>query len=193
MIVGYHLSALDVYPDWGKPTVCSTSQYRSSFSVVAAFFSLGNKRSSRVFVCCQTSGEPRCRIRTAVKSRCCIQCDVLRIALPLSVDMCNSLQTQSVVEPVKGPVGTSEGGRAISPDTSCATTSCAKSSLLNNLNIVLFLPLLHLLLLAFILLHQTLHHLLQPIRIRLQRREDFTHRPLDQYTVDHAKTFALAG
>ena len=55
-----------------------------------------------------------------------------------------------------------------------------------------YLPLLHLILLRLVLLHQILKHFAQAFRVRLQRWNHIFDRPLDENTVNHTETFAVA-
>lgn len=54
-----------------------------------------------------------------------------------------------------------------------------------------YLPGIQLGLLRLVLLQHFLQNLLQPVRVRLQRREHVLDSPLDQNSVDHAETLAV--
>lgn len=56
---------------------------------------------------------------------------------------------------------------------------------------MLLLPSIQLALLALILLDKLLEHLLQSIRVDLQRRQYILNRPLHQHAVDQAEAFSL--
>jgi hypothetical protein len=64
-------------------------------------------------------------------------------------------------------------------------------SVLNDLDVVLLLPLVHLILLALVLFDQFIENLLQSIRIGLERRENVLDCPLNQDTVDQSKAFSI--
>lgn len=56
-----------------------------------------------------------------------------------------------------------------------------------------YLPLLHILLFAVVLLHQVLQDLLEAIRVCLQGRDHILHRPLNQNSIYHPEAFSVAG
>lgn len=56
-----------------------------------------------------------------------------------------------------------------------------------------YLPLLHLLLFAVVLLHQIFQDLLEAIGVCLQRRDYILHRPLNQNSIYHPEAFSVAG
>lgn len=72
-----------------------------------------------------------------------------------------------------------------------ASGSKCGSLVLHNLNVVLLLPLLHLLLLSLILLDKVFQHLSKTLGVRLENWLDVCDCALDEDTVDHAEAFAV--
>ena len=70
-----------------------------------------------------------------------------------------------------------------------SNTSCL---LLNNLDVVLLLPLLHLLLLLVILLDEVSKHFLQALAVGLQGWDDICDSALDQDAIDETEALAIA-
>ena len=63
--------------------------------------------------------------------------------------------------------------------------------MLNDLDVILLLPLLHVVLLSSILLDEVFEHFLQSVRICLQCRQDVADRSLNEHAIDRAKALAL--
>lgn len=54
-----------------------------------------------------------------------------------------------------------------------------------------YLPTIHFILLALVLLHQLVKYLLEAIRIGLDRWDNVLHRSLDQHAVNQPEAFAI--
>lgn len=70
-------------------------------------------------------------------------------------------------------------------------SSVVTPSLLDDLDIVLPLPTLHLILSELILLQQIIQHLLQPLAVRLQRRHHILDRSFNQDSIDHPEALSI--
>jgi hypothetical protein len=64
-------------------------------------------------------------------------------------------------------------------------------SILDNLNVVLLLPFVHLILLALVLFHQLIEELLKTIRVCLQSGQNLFDSSLDENTIDETETFSI--